>query len=115
MFEILKWIASNIFGEPFILIGAIVFVGLLLQKKSVNDLVGRSVKAMIGFLIISAGAGVIVSSLLIFQPLWQEVFNLPPQDLGTFLGQDKSLLYQCQSAFYSIFCLQNLQNLNTYI
>lgn len=89
MFEILKWIASNIFGEPFILIGAIVFVGLLLQKKSVNDLVGRSVKAMIGFLIISAGAGVIVSSLLIFQPLWQEVFNLPPQDLGTFLGQDK--------------------------
>lgn len=31
--EIIKWIADNVFGTPSILLGFIVFIGLLLQKK----------------------------------------------------------------------------------
>ena len=84
----LVWIATNIFGEAFILVGIIVLLGLILQKKSINVLISGTVKAMIGFLIIGAGAGIIVNALLIFQPMWQEVFDLPPQNLGSFIGQD---------------------------
>lgn len=88
VYEFIKWIAVNILGEPFILVGLIVLLGLLLQNKSLNILASGTIKAMIGFLIIGAGAGIIVGSLLVFQPMWQEVFDLPSQNLGTFLGQD---------------------------
>lgn len=48
----------------------------------------RSIKAIIGFLIINLGAGAVVSSLSVFQPLWAEVFGLSTQSLGDFLGQE---------------------------
>jgi PTS system ascorbate-specific IIC component len=83
----LSWIATNIFGEAFILVGIIVLLGLVLQKKSISAIASGTIKAMIGFLIISAGAGIVVGALVIFQPMWQEVFNLPPQNLGSFIGQ----------------------------
>ena len=89
MYEFIKWVAVNILGEPFILVGLIVLLGLLLQNKSLNIIANGTIKAMIGFLIIGAGAGIIVGALLIFQPMWQEVFDLPSQNLGTFLGQDR--------------------------
>ena len=88
VYEFIKWIAVNILGEPFILVGLIVLLGLLLQNKSLNILASGTIKAMIGFLIIGAGTGIIVGLLLVFQPMWQEVFDLPSQNLGTFLGQD---------------------------
>ena len=83
----LTWIATNIFGEAFILVGIIVLLGLVLQKKSISAIASGTIKAMIGFLIIGAGAGIVVGALVIFQPMWQEVFNLPPQNLGSFIGQ----------------------------
>ena len=56
MYEFIKWMAVNILGEPFILVGLIVLLGLLLQNKSLNVLASGTIKAMIGFLIIGAGA-----------------------------------------------------------
>ena len=62
IYEFIKWIAVNILGEPFILVGLIVLLGLLLQNKSLNVLASGTIKAMIGFLIIGAGAGIIAMS-----------------------------------------------------
>src|SRR5690625_890318 len=86
--EIIKWIASNVFGTPAILIGFIVLLGLLLQKKSTSDVMSGTFKAIIGFLIINAGAGVIVGALEVFEPLWAEVFNLEGETLSNFMGQE---------------------------
>ena len=58
----LSWIATNIFGEAFILVGIIVLLGLVLQKKSISAIASGTIKAMIGFLIIGAGAGIIAMS-----------------------------------------------------
>ncbi|WP_066309501.1 PTS ascorbate transporter subunit IIC [Bacillus sp. FJAT-29814] len=85
--EILTWIANNIFGVPAFLIGFIVLLGLLLQKKTASQTVSGTFKAMIGFLIINAGAGIIVGALNIFQPMWAEVFGLEAGSLGKFMGQ----------------------------
>jgi PTS system ascorbate-specific IIC component len=85
--QILTWIANNIFGVPAFLIGIIVLLGLLLQKKTSSQTVSGTFKAMIGFLIINAGAGIIVGALNIFQPMWAEVFGLKAGSLGKFLGQ----------------------------
>lgn len=86
--DIIKWIADNIFGTPAILLGIIVLVGLLLQKKSISQLVTGTTKAIIGFLIISAGSSIIVGALNIFEPMWKEVFGITAPPLKGFLGQD---------------------------
>jgi ascorbate PTS system EIIC component len=86
--EAIKWFAANVFGTPAILLGFIVFIGLLLQKKNTSQLVSGTFKAIIGFLIIGAGAGVIVNALLVFEPMWKEVFNLKGESLGKFMGQE---------------------------
>ena len=85
--NVLTWLATNIFGVPAFLIGIIVLLGLLLQKKTTSQTVSGTFKAMIGFLIINAGAGIIVGALNIFQPMWAEVFGLKAGSLGKFLGQ----------------------------
>ncbi|MBB3129063.1 PTS system ascorbate-specific IIC component [Paenibacillus rhizosphaerae] len=86
--DVLYWIATNIFGTPAILLGFIVLVGLMLQKKSTSQLVSGTFKAIIGFLIIGAGSDVIVNALNVFEPMWKEVFGLKTSSLGSFMGQD---------------------------
>lgn len=86
--EIIKWVATNVFGTPAILLGFIVLVGLLLQKKNTSQVISGTFKAIIGFLIIGAGAGVIVNALMVFEPMWKEVFNLEGESLGKFMGQE---------------------------
>lgn len=86
--DVLYWIATNIFGTPAILLGFIVLVGLLLQKKSTSQLVSGTFKAIIGFLIIGAGSDVIVNALNVFEPMWKEVFGLKTSSLGSFMGQE---------------------------
>ncbi|MET3696253.1 PTS system IIC component (L-Asc family) [Bacillus oleivorans] len=86
--EIIQWIATNIFGVPAILLGFIVLLGLLLQKKTTSQVISGTFKAMIGFLIINAGAGVIVGALTVFEPMWKEVFGLEASSFTDFLGQE---------------------------
>ncbi|MFD1039788.1 PTS ascorbate transporter subunit IIC [Virgibacillus byunsanensis] len=86
--DVVIWIATNVFGEAAILLGFIVLLGLLLQKKSASQTVSGTFKAVIGFLIIGAGAGVIVNALEVFEPLWKEVFNLSAEPLGEYMGQE---------------------------
>ena len=86
--DVIFWIATNIFGTPAILLGFIVLLGLLLQKKSTSQVISGTFKAIIGFLIIGAGADVIVGALTVFEPMWQEVFGLEASSLGQFMGQE---------------------------
>ena len=85
--EFIQWLASNLFGTPAIMLGIIVLVGLLLQKKSASQLIGGTLKAVIGFLIIGAGSGIIVGALVVFEPMWKEVFGLETSSLGEFMGE----------------------------
>ncbi len=86
--QFVEWLATNVFGQPAILLGLIVLLGLVLQRKTFSQTMSGTLKAVIGFIIIGAGAGIIVNSLLIFQPMWKEVFNLETQALGSFMGQE---------------------------
>lgn len=86
--DVIFWIATNIFGTPAILLGFIVLAGLVLQKKTTSQIISGTFKAVIGFLIIGAGSGVIVNALGVFEPMWKEVFGLEAESLGQFLGQE---------------------------
>ncbi len=61
--NILQFIGSQILNVPAYLVGIIVAVGLIAMKKSVGQVVGGALKAILGFLILGAGAGVVVAAL----------------------------------------------------
>jgi len=67
---------QELLQSPQILIGLIVLIGLIAQKKPVNEVVRGTLKAILGFVIIGAGAGILVGSLDYFGQLFQEAFNV---------------------------------------
>lgn len=63
-------------SEPAVLIGIMVVLGLVLQKKPIEDIIKGSLKAMVGFVVISAAAGVIVGALEPFGQMFEHGFNV---------------------------------------
>lgn len=63
-------------SEPAVLIGIMVVLGLVLQKKPIEDIIKGSLKAMVGFVVISAAAGVIVGALEPFGQMFEYGFNV---------------------------------------
>ncbi len=67
---------TDILSDPAFLIGLIIFIGLLVQRKAFSDVVKGTLKGILGFLIIGAGAGVLIGSLNYFGQLFQEAFGV---------------------------------------
>lgn len=66
----------QIFSEPSILVALIALVGLLLQRKPGADIMKGTVKTFVGFLVLSAGAAVVVAALDPFGDMFSEVFGV---------------------------------------
>lgn len=47
---------QEILSTPAILVGLMALIGLLLQKKSAPDVVRGTIKTIVGFLVLGAGA-----------------------------------------------------------
>jgi len=58
-----EFLMNEILSIPAILVGLIVFVGLALQRESGSKIFSGTIKSIIGFLILGAGADVITGSL----------------------------------------------------
>lgn len=69
-------ILVDFLSKPAVLVGIIVLVGLLLQKKPLDAIIKATLKAMVGFVVISAAAGVIVGSLEPFGIMFEKGFNI---------------------------------------
>lgn len=67
----------NILSTPAMLVGILACVGLVLQKKPVEEIVKGTVKCIVGFLVLSAGASFLQSgSLLAFGDIFNYAFNM---------------------------------------
>ncbi|PLR82314.1 PTS ascorbate transporter subunit IIC [Bacillus canaveralius] len=66
----------DILSQPAVLIALISFIGLVLQKKPASEIVKGTTKSFLGFLVIAAGAGILVGSLEPFGKMFQEAFNV---------------------------------------
>ena len=67
----------NILATPAMLVGIMALVGLVLQGKPVEDVVRGTVKTIVGFLVLSAGAGFLTGgSLNAFGDLFNYAFNM---------------------------------------
>ncbi|MDI2097923.1 PTS ascorbate transporter subunit IIC [Ruicaihuangia caeni] len=60
---VLTFIGQQILNVPAYLIGIITAIGLIALRRTPGQVVGGGLKAALGFLILGAGAGVVVSSL----------------------------------------------------
>ena len=60
---ILNFIIDNILINAAVILGLVALLGLILQKKSFADCISGTFKTMMGFMVLSAGANVIVGAL----------------------------------------------------
>lgn len=66
----------DVASTPAILVALIAVLGLSLQKKGPSDVIRGGIKTFVGFLVVTAGAGVIQSSLAPFGDMFQHAFNM---------------------------------------
>lgn len=60
-----------------ILVGLMALIGLLALKKPFEEVVTGTIKSILGFLILGAGAGVVVGSIVPLGTLFSTVLNIP--------------------------------------
>ncbi len=66
----------DILSEPSVLVGIVALIGLLLQKKSFSDCMTGTVKTIMGFLVLSGGASIVVGSLDHFGKMFEYGFGI---------------------------------------
>ncbi|PTI09584.1 PTS ascorbate transporter subunit IIC [Staphylococcus xylosus] len=66
----------DVLSQPAILVALIAFIGLIMQKKSATDITSGTIKTILGFLVLSAGANVVTQSLEPFGKIFQHAFGV---------------------------------------
>lgn len=61
---------------PAVVLGVVALVGLLAQRKKFPQVLSGTVKTILGYLVLSAGSGLLVGEILPFVGLFQDVFQL---------------------------------------
>lgn len=61
--NIIGYLTSNIFKQPSIFLGLVAMIGLILQKKSIGDIVKGTFKTIIGVIILFQGVNLVSTSV----------------------------------------------------
>lgn len=69
-------IMKDILGTPAILVGLFALFGLLLQKKAFSEIISGTLKTIMGFIILGAGATVLTGALDVFSKMFEKAFNI---------------------------------------
>jgi PTS system ascorbate-specific IIC component len=72
----MRQLVLDILSQPAVLVAAIALIGLLIQKKSSAEIIKGTTKTFLGFIVLSAGASVLVGSLDPFGKMFQEAFHM---------------------------------------
>ena len=83
-----SYFATNILQQPAWMIGLIVLLGYILLKKPWYDVLGGTIKAVVGYMILAAGSGGLVNN---FRPVLvglKERFNLDAMVIDPYFGQN---------------------------
>lgn len=74
--EFFKFLMTDVLSEPSVLVGLIALIGLIAQKKSVTECITGTVKTILGFILLGAGATLVISSLGTFSDIFQHAFGI---------------------------------------
>jgi len=67
---------TYIFNQPFIFLGIVAMIGLILQKKSIDKIVSGSLKTGIGYLILSVGTSTIAGVVMPIASLLEKIMGI---------------------------------------
>lgn len=67
---------ADILTVPAITLGLVAFIGLVLQKSELTDVIKGTTKTILGLIILSAGTALIADNLAPFASMFKEAFNL---------------------------------------
>lgn len=73
---VINFIIKNILTQAAITIALIALLGLILQRKSVGEVISGTFKTLLGFMVLSAGSGIIVTSLTYFGKIFTKGFGM---------------------------------------
>lgn len=88
MLEIIIGLLNN----ASVILAIVAFLGLVLLRKSASEVIVGTLKTLLGFLILSAGAGIIVNALIPFSGIFTEAFHL-----SGFVAEDNALVAAVQT------------------
>ncbi|EJC6790194.1 PTS ascorbate transporter subunit IIC [Vibrio parahaemolyticus] len=74
--EFFSFLMNDVLSEPAVLVGLIALIGLIAQKKPVTECIKGTVKTILGFIVLGAGAGLVVISLGDFATIFQHAFGI---------------------------------------
>ena len=87
---ILNWLKDNLFSQTALFLGLIVAVGLMLQKKSIGDILKGFISATLGYYIFNTGAGSIGGLAMVMGNLLRPTLHVEagvnPFSSQTFIG-----------------------------
>lgn len=72
----LKFLVNEILSQPAVLVGLMTAIGLIALRESFSKVISGTLKSIMGFVILGAGAGVLIGSLNNLGPIIQEGFNI---------------------------------------
>lgn len=75
MLGILSFI-QQVLSTPAIFVGLIALLGLLLQKKDAQSCIKGTIKTILGFIVLNAGADVVQAAIIPFGDLFQSAFGV---------------------------------------
>lgn len=73
---VINFIIKNILTQASITIALIALLGLILQRKSAGEVISGTFKTLLGFMVLSAGSGIIVTSLTYFGKIFTKGFGM---------------------------------------
>ncbi|HEU4572956.1 MAG TPA: PTS ascorbate transporter subunit IIC [Candidatus Limnocylindrales bacterium] len=73
---LVNWVAKDVFGVPAYLVGIMTLVALIASRKSVGEIIGGTLKAILGFIILGIGAGAVIGALNPLGALVTGAFNV---------------------------------------
>ncbi|MGN5010381.1 PTS ascorbate transporter subunit IIC [Aeromonas veronii] len=74
--EFFNFLMFDVLSEPAVLVGLIALIGLIAQKKPVTECIKGTVKTIMGFVILGAGATLLINSLGDFAVIFQHAFGI---------------------------------------
>ncbi|WP_323930130.1 PTS ascorbate transporter subunit IIC [Aeromonas caviae] len=74
--EFFNFLMFDVLSEPAVLVGLIALIGLIAQRKPVTECIKGTVKTIMGFVILGAGATLVVNSLGDFATIFQHAFGI---------------------------------------
>lgn len=85
-------VITSLLSNPSVIMAFVALLGLILLRKNTSEIISGTLKTLLGFLILQAGAGIIVNALIPFSGIFTEAFKLTG-----FVAEDNALVAAVQT------------------